>query len=130
MTFDQIEQAVGLQLSTLTPAYPIAWPNADFTPNGTYIEFRHSPGERVDPVIAGGYAYQTGIFLLTVVIPAGGFATQANTIAQAIADLFPKALRIPAGSGKVVISGPSSLGTGFQDGAYWRQPVRVFYITE
>lgn len=130
MTFDQIETAVGQHLEGMTDCPPIAWPNQDFTPSGTYIEFRHAPTERVDPVISGGYPYQIGIFLLTVVVPAGGFATAANTTAQAIADRFPKALRLDAGDGTVVISAPASLANGFQDGAYWRQPVRVFYITE
>jgi hypothetical protein len=128
MTFDNIEQAIGLRLAGL--GKPVAWPNRDFTPNGTYIEFRHSPGARFDETIDATGPRQTGIVLLTVVTRAGGFATEANNLAQTIADLFPKALRIPAGSGKVLISAPSSLGPPFQDGAYWRQPVRVFYLTE
>lgn len=130
MTFQEIENAVGQRLAGMTDCPPIAWPNKDFTPNGTYIEFRHAPGERVDPVISGGYEYQTGIFLLTAVTRAGGFNTAANALAQNIADRFPKALRLSAGDGSVVITAPSALGTPFQDGAYWRQPVRVFYITE
>lgn len=128
MTFDSIEQAIGLRLAALDK--PVAWPNADFTPNGTYIEFRHVPGERYDDTVDAIGAIQTGIVLLTVVIRSGAFATEANTIAQAIADLFPKALRIPAGTGNVVITAPASPGTPFQDGAYFRKPVRVFYITE
>ena len=129
MTFNDIEVAVGQHLRGLGST-PIAWPNQDFTPNGTYIEFRHSPGDRIDPVLAGGLPYQTGIFLMTVVVKAGGFATAANTLAQQIANRFPKSLRLTAGTGKVIISAASSLGTPFQDGAYWRQPVRVFYTTE
>lgn len=130
MTFDQIEEAVGQHLAAMSQCPPIAWPNKTFTPSGTYIEFRHSPGDRTDPVLAGGMPYQTGIFLMTAVVKAGGFATAANALAQQIADRFPKALRLTAGGGKVLISAASSLGTPFQDGAYWRQPVRVFYQTE
>jgi hypothetical protein len=129
MTFNDIETAVGQRLQTMGST-PIAWPNKDFTPNGTYIEFRHSPGQIIDPVLGGGQPNQTGIFLMTVVVKAGGFNTAANTLAQQIADRFPKALRLTAGSGKVVISAASSLGPPFQDGAYWRQPVRIFYTTE
>ena len=131
MTFNDIEQSVGQHLEGMIDCPPIAWPNADFTPTGApYIEFRHAPNDRVDPVIDGGYEYQIGLFLLTVVVPSGGFAGTANTLAQDIANRFPKALRLPAGAGNVVISAPSSLANGFQDGAYWRQPVRVPYITE
>jgi len=131
VTFNDIETAVGQRLQSMPGCPPIAWPNQDYNPNGTYIEFRHSPNQRIDPVLGGGGApYQTGIFLLTVVVRAGGFATAANTLAQQIADRFPKALRLPAGGGNVVISAAASLATPFQDGAYWRQPVRVFYTTE
>lgn len=130
MTFAEIENAIGEHLAGMAGAPAIAWPNASFTPAGTYLEFRHSPNGRFDPVIAGGYAYQIGLVLITVVVPAGGFATAANTLAQAVANRFPKALRLTAGAGKVVINAPSSVAAPFQDGAYWRQPVRVQYITE
>jgi hypothetical protein len=130
MTFDEIETAIGQHLEAMDDCPPIAWPNQDFTPSGTYIEFRHVPSDRVDDTGSGGYPYQLGIVLLTVVIPAGGFNTAANTIAQAIADRFPKALRLAAGGGFVLMNGPAALGTPFQDGAYWRQPVSVRYITE
>lgn len=130
MTVNELETAVGQRLEGMTDCPPIAWPNQDFTPDGTYIEFRHAPNERIDETYDATGVRQTGIFLLTVVVQSGGFTTSANTIAQAIADRFAKALRLTAGSGKVVINAPSSLTTPFQDGAYWRQPVRVFYVTE
>lgn len=130
MTFDQIEVAVGQRLTGMANCPPIAWPNKDFTPSGTYIEFRHSPGDRIGEGIQADDVRQQGIFLLTAVTKAGGFNTAANVLAQRIADRFPKALRLTAGSGKVLITAPSSLGSPFQDGAYWRQPVRVFYLTE
>jgi hypothetical protein len=130
MTQNEIEAAIGQRLAAGVDTLPIAWPNQSFTPTGKYVEFRHAPNTRTDPVISGGYAYQQGLFLLTLVVPAGGFATEANDIAQSIADLFPKALRLATATGKVVINEPTSFGTGFVDGAYWRQPVRISYITE
>lgn len=129
MTLDDIETAVGQYLEGMGET-PIAWPNADFTPNGTYLEFRHAPTDTFDPVIAGGYEYDIGIFLITAVVQSGGFTGEANTLAQQVRDRFPKALRLAAGGGNVVITAPPSLGSPFQDGAYWRQPVRVQYITE
>jgi hypothetical protein len=130
MTFGDIEQAIGEHLATMPGVPPIAWPNRDFPPGDTFVEFRHVPGERVDDVIAGGYPYQTGIVLVTVVTEAGKFNTEANEVSQAIADRFPKALRLASGGGNVVLNAPSSPGTPFQDKAYWRQPIRVSYITE
>jgi len=131
MTFDQIETALGQRLAEMTDCPPIAWPNKSFTPSGVpYIEFRHAPVDRRDEVIGGGFPYQIGLVLMTVVVPSGAFTGTANSIAQDIANRFPKALRMSTGSGNVVINAPASLASGFQDGAYWRQPVRISYITE
>jgi hypothetical protein len=130
MTFNEIETAIGQRLEGMTDCPPIAWPNKDFTPNGTYLEFRHAPNERRDDVISGGYPFQIGIALITVVTARDSFTTTANGLAQDIADRFPKALRLTAGSGNVVINAPANLGNGFVDGVYWRQPVSISYITE
>ncbi|CAB4137308.1 Protein of unknown function DUF4128 [uncultured Caudovirales phage] len=109
---------------------PIAWPNKDYDGTVPYIEFRHVPVERVDPVISGGYAYQRGIVLLTIVVPRDVFSGDAWDIAQTISDVFPKALRLRGSTGNVVISAPANPGTGFVDGTYWRQPISISYITE
>lgn len=130
MTFNEIETALGQHLEQMTDAPDIAWPNKDFTPNGLYVEFRHVPNTRTDAVISGGFPIQIGIALLTVVTAKDQFTSEANTVAQNIADRFPKATRLTAGDGKVVISDSASLATPFVDGVYWRQPVRVPYITE
>lgn len=130
MTLNDIETAIGKHLADMTDCPPIAWPNKDFTPAGTYLEFRHAPNERRDDTISGGYAYQIGIALVTVVTARDGFTTEANTIAQKVADRFTKALRLTAGSGDVLINAPASLGTGFVDGVYWRQPITISYLTE
>jgi hypothetical protein len=130
MTDNDIENAIGQHLAAMTNCPPIAFPDKDFTPNGPYIEMRHVPGERFDDTIDAIGAIQTGIILLTAVTPAGGFATAANTIAGAIAARFPKALRLAAAGRTVLINAPASPGTPFTDGAYFRKPVRVFYITE
>lgn len=37
--------------------------------------------------------------------------------------LVTKALRLTAGSGKVLINAPASPGSAFVDGVYWRQPI-------
>jgi len=132
MTLNEIETALGQHLADIDDMPPIAWPNRTFTPpaDGLYVEFRHVPGERVDDTVSGGYPYQSGIALLTVVTKAGEFSTAANELAQSIADAFPKALRLAVGGGFVLMYAPARFGTPFQDGAYWRQPISVFYLTE
>lgn len=130
MTLQDIETAIGQYLQGMSGAPDIAWPNKDFKPNGLYIEFRHTPNTVVDGTTNGGFEYHIGIALLTVVAPVNAFSGAANSLAQGIADRFPKALRLTAGTGKVLINAPTSFGTPFPDGAYWRQPVRISYITE
>lgn len=130
MTFNDIESALGQRLAGMSEAPPIAWPNADFTPNGAYLEFRHSPTDRIDETYDSAGARQIGIALITVVETSGGFTGNANALAQQVASRFPKGLRMSAGDGTVLIYAPSAPTTGFQDGAYWRQPVSVRYVTE
>lgn len=130
MTFDEIETALGKQLDGINGIAPIAWPNKNFEPCDLYVEFRHSPNQRVDDTIDGIGAYQFGLALFTVVSAANRFSKEANAEAQKIADAFPKALRLNTTSGTVVITGAVTPGSGFQDGAYWRQPLSVTYITE
>lgn len=126
-----IEKAVGQHLTGMPDCPPVAWPNKDFTPNGTYIEFRHAPNERIDNTIDAVGAYQTGLFLLTVVSEKNKFTTASNAIAKKVADRFAKATRLDAGEdGTVVISAPPSPGTGFPDSGYWRQPITIPYLTE
>ena len=129
MNFAEIETVAGQHLASMGST-PIAWPNKNFDPDGTYIEFRHIPNDVDDPVISGGFEYALGIFLITVVTPANQFSTEANDLAEQIRRHFYKGLRLSLTGGSLVINRPSSLGTGFPDGAYWRQPVSVSYITE
>lgn len=130
MTLNEIETAMGQHLEGMDDCPPIAWPNKDFTPSGDYLEFRHAPNERRDDVISGGYAYQIGIALITVVTAKDAFSTTANGLAQDIMDRFPKALRLSAGTGNVVIYSPANPGSGFVDGVNWRQPITIQYLTE
>lgn len=130
MTFNEIETALGQRLEGTSGLPSIAWPNKDFEPSGQYVEFRHTPNTRLDDTIDGAGAIQTGFAVITVVSPRNAFTNAANAMAQAIADRFTKGLRLTAGSGNVVISGPASLAAGFSDGAYWRQPITVPYVTE
>jgi len=130
MTFANIETALGKRLQTMANCPPIAWPNQDFTPQGTYLEFRHSPTARDDNTGTGTQPVQIGIALVTVITPAGGFANAANALAQQIADRFPMGLRLTEGGATVLINQPTEPAPGFTDGAYYRLPVRIRYTTE
>lgn len=131
MTFAQIENALGQRLATMAAVPPIAWPNADAPGAVPYLQVSHFPNTRTNPVLSGGgHNVLTGIFLVTVVAPRNAFTGPASTIAQAVADRFPKALHLTAGDGHVVITDPSEPVPGFTDGTYWRVPIRIRYTTE
>lgn len=104
--------------------------NVDFTPSGTYIEFRHAPNGQIDDTISGGFAYQSGLVLLTVVSERGKFTGASNILAQKTLDQFPQAAAASGDTGTVLINKPANAGTPFVDGVYWRQPIVVSYITE
>ena len=129
MTQNDIEKAFGERLETADIA-PISWPARSFEPNGEYIEFRHAPNNVTDSFISGGGAIRQGLILITAVIPAGNFTTRANEIADLVFALFPKALRMPQASGTALVTDAADFGSGFTEGAYWKQPVVVPYITE
>lgn len=131
MTLDQIETALGQRLQTMANCPPIAWPNKDAPGTVPYVEFRHLPNTRTAPGINDqGLPIQTGIVLATIVAARDKFSGPANAIAQAVADRFPIALRLTAGSGRVVIDRSPEFVPGFTDGTHHRQPVRIRYTTE
>jgi len=130
MTFDQIERALGQHLADMASAPAIAWPNKAFKIEPPYLEFRHSPATREDDTLDCIGTIQTGLVLITAVMPRDDFATDGNVLAQRVADRFPKGFRITAGTGVVLISAPSALGAPFVDGSLYRQPVIVRYLTE
>jgi len=130
MTFDQIEQALGQHLADMTSAPAIAWPNKSFSGTPPYLEFRHSPATREDDTLDCIGTIQTGIVLVTAVMPRDYFSTDGNVLAQRVADRFPKGFRIASGTGVVLISAPSALGAPFVDGSLYRQPVIIRYLTE
>lgn len=131
MTFDQLETALGQHLAGMADCPPIAWANKDAPGQVPYLEVRNTPNTRENPTIDGtGAAILTGILLVNVVIARNVFTGPANALAQAIADRFPKTLRLAAGGGSVLIYRETTAASGFTEGAYWKTPVRVFYTTE
>lgn len=131
---DAIETALGQRLAALPNVPPIAWPNANYDPKATgavpYVEFVHSPVQRLDDTIDASDERQEGLALMTVVIARGQFTGPANALADAIAAHFPNGLRLPLSTGDdVMMAKPTDVIQGFTDGIYWRVPVRVTYRT-
>jgi hypothetical protein len=130
MTFTEIDAAIKAHALTVAGAIPVSWPNKDFTPGAEYIEIRHQPVQRIDTTGTGDNSQQDGLVLFNCTIRAGNGETRALQIADVIRAGFPKALRLAAGSGNVVITKPADPRSGFTDGSYYRMPVLVGYTTE
>lgn len=131
---DAIETALGQRLAALPNVPPIAWPNANYDPKAPnavpYIEFIHSPVQRLDDTLDASDERQEGLALMTVIIARGQFTRPANALADAIAARFPNGLRLPLTTGDdVMLTKPTDIVAGFTDGVYYRVPVRLTYRT-
>jgi len=122
-----VETAIRLQLSTLGTT-PIAWPNEDFSSEPPYLELNvlHNDTTRLTidqfnrrPVIAQ----------VTVNWALNSGTSQANDLADAIADHFPTDLRMPVTSGTLRVTKAPVAGQGFADKAAWRIPVSIYMET-
>jgi hypothetical protein len=91
------------------------------------VLFTHQPVSRRDLALKGGLLMAEGFADFIVVAPRNGFANLANGIAAKIAAAFPVARRLTLASGKVTIMRPPTPLPGYDDGAYWRVPLRVHY---
>lgn len=131
MTFNDIEEALGRHLAAMTNCPPIAWENRVSGHDSPYLTARRIPTARIDDTLDCIGAYESGIYLVTIIADGGGFTTEANTIAQQVADHFPKGLRLPAGAGNLVMNRAPEPVPGFHDKAkHWCVPVRFYYQTE
>lgn len=127
-----IEAQIGAALKARLAAIPvdieIAWPNRDYSPNGTRFlaaDIIPSPKERIGVAAIHRTAGQLSIIVATQMNNGSG---EGNGVADAIAAHFPADLRLPlSGGGAVRITGEASMRQGFADAGYWRTPVLVPY---
>lgn len=129
MTENEIEVALKARLGT----YPLAgftysWPNLNFSGDKPYAQVTFVRVTRSDRTVVDGNTVSQGKLIVTLVTREGVGTTEANTAAQAVAALFPKALRIPVADGHIMITKPPDIREGFPDAGDWRTPVIIDYI--
>ena len=131
MTLNEIETALGQHLEGMSNCPPIAWGSKSADHALPYLRTLHSPVTRIQPTVDCSVPEdKTGIWLVTVVAESDMFTTEANTIAEAVAQRFKAGTRLDAGSGKVLIDRAQPVD-GFHDEANnWAVPVRINYKTE
>ena len=91
------------------------------------VLFTHQPVLRFDETLAGTRTIADGYADFIVVVPRNGFASAANKIAGMIADLFPTSCRIDMLCGLITVMRPPMPMAGYDDGVYYRVPVRIAY---
>ena len=131
MTLNEIETALGQHLAGMANCPPIAWGNKSADHALPYLRTLHSPVTRIQPTVDCSVPEdKTGIWLVTVVTESDMFTTEANAIAEAVAQRFRAGTRLDAGSGKLLIDRAQPVD-GFHDEANnWAVPVRMNYKTE
>lgn len=131
MTLNEIETALGQHLAGMANCPPIAWGNRSADPALPYLRTLHQPVTRIQPTVDCSVPEdKAGIWLVTVVAKSDKFTTEANDIAEAVAQHFKAGTRLGAGSGNVLIDRAEPVA-GFHDEANnWAVPVRINYKTE
>lgn len=126
MTEAEIVAAIGNRL-VAGMDLPVVWQNKADDPALPYLICDVVPVSRPDPTMRGTARRLVGFAMISVVAERDTFATVALNHADAIAALFPMALRIAAGVGQVMIPRQPEVLRGYDDGVHWRVPVRVPY---
>jgi hypothetical protein len=132
----QITEALLQRLAalTLSPALLVAYPNVTFPAAGqtkptTYLE-AHSPLRANTSAIGiSAWNEHAGIFQVDVVYGTQDGAIRPTQIADAIAQHFPRNLRLTNGDIQVDIYEPPSIAAPITDGSYNRTPVSISYRT-
>lgn len=126
-----IERALGERLLTLHPTPTVIWDNdePDAIPKPPYLVVQFTKTGRTDRTVAGTLPIRTGYMTVAVIEKQNKFTTQANNLADQIADLFPSALRLSASGQTLTITKGGDVQSGYPDGPNWRVPVRVDYRT-
>ncbi|MEF3698700.1 phage tail terminator-like protein [Desulfolutivibrio sp.] len=99
----QVSDALNTRLNTFATAQGllVAWQNADFTPpEGTYLKPYMIPGSLFAKHLgAGGLSEQRGIYYVNIISPLNMGVGDAQELADAICQHFPRGLELSLGDG-------------------------------
>ena len=124
-----IENAFKARLSGGGLTWPIAWPNQNAPGTAPFITVEIVSTGRTDDTLDGVAEIASGFVMAKVVVLEGVSTDEVNRKAQAIADLFPKGLRIAVtvGGAEITITKPSEPLQGFNAERKWHKPVRITF---
>ena len=127
-----IENAIKAHIGTGGLVWPIAWPNQDVPGIAPLprLSVAIDRNDRFDVSLGSGVPVSRGFVRVLVTVTIGTSTQAANAKADAVAALFPKALRIAVAGGNIVITDAASIRAGFRDGSEWVIPVIAPYRAE
>ncbi|BBP60360.1 phage tail terminator-like protein [Pseudomonas sp. St316] len=93
--------------------------NETYTPASgeTYLRAFTLPGDTASNTLGGDHRLYTGVFQVNIVAPSGKYRTEASSIVDELAVLFPLNLRIPRGGLVALVMTPVAPGPGIPDGS-------------
>ena len=129
--FTETQTALDTQLATLTSSPPVAWDNSSYTPveGTTYIRPTNLPAGRAAVGMANTDGTRgAGFYQVDVLAPVGNGAGAALTIADNIAALFTRGLKLTSGDTTVIVGVPTQ-DPSITSGAWFMVSVLIPYDT-
>ena len=130
MSLALIRSAFESRLATwaATQSLPIAYENISFTPPATkHCRVYLLPAKTDSVTLDGTARTYKGIFQVSIVMPLNGGAGAAQSLAIAIAGLYPSLF---THSGIIINTSPMSEGVAQVEPNYYVLPIRIIYHVE
>jgi hypothetical protein len=111
-----------------SPAIPIAYENATFTPpTGRYVRCFLIPAPAASETLNGEHRRRMGVFQVSLCMPIGSGPGAAASLAASLDTAFPLSAPMTQGGIKVFLLSPMSIAPAIQDGDRYVIPVSCTY---
>lgn len=106
--------------------------NETYTPAAgeTYLRAYTLPAPVASNTLSGDHRLYTGVFQINIVTPSGKYRTEASSIVDELAVLFPLNLRIPRAGLVALVMTPVAPGPGIPDGNTFTVPASFQYRSD
>lgn len=133
MSHQTIQSLFEASLSAWASAQPlpIAYPNVKFTPGeGVYLRCFTLPADTASNDLAGEHELFTGVFQVSVVIPAGIGTGRAGEICEALKQLWPIYSHLARDTFKVQVMSKPQRGPLIQGDGEATVPISISYRSD
>lgn len=130
----ELRAAFRTRLLTVTGLPAVAWENRNFTPpnNAAWIEERLLPAPSKYAAFGGngisnGTIKHSGIYQITLIVPAGSDTKAAETLVDTLVSLFRPGVRLTLSTGEITTCTLAYPSPPIQDGTGYRIPISIYY---